>query len=199
MRFSKKWLRGARKVQRGTFPIPPNRKAQTKMAASYQKAIPESRDALTDGWPLTAIPQFPSNGKAHVSTNHSASAVVGNAIVFQFPSNGKAHVNLGALSYLKVDAGYRFNSLQTGRHMWTEDNWFKIMSFIGWFQFPSNGKAHANKLTENVISGICDGFNSLQTGRHMWTFSQRVFHSSNQKKSFNSLQTGRHMWTPKGL
>ena len=65
-----------------------------------------------------------------------------------------------------------FNSLQTGRHVWTGTH--QCHQKVWWqeFQFPSNGKARVNtglRMTPPRRE-LC--FNSLQTGRHVWTFYQ---------------------------
>ena len=88
---------------------------------------------------------------------------------FQFPSNGKAYLNMGsgqqlvavvpknvsipfkresvseplAIAIALVGCG-GFNSLQTGKRIWTlKDEKFKEADSSR-FQFPSNGKAYLN-------------------------------------------------------
>ena len=61
------------------------------------------------------------------------------------------------------------------------------------FQFPSNGKAHANTYMNSHCRISIDGFNSLQTGRHMRTTVKVTV--VDQQPGFNSLQTGRNIRT----
>ena len=61
-----------------------------------------------------------------------------------------------------------FNSLQTGKRIWTDYGSNCGGCFATQFQFPSNGKAYLNSgkvsLERREIS-----FNSLQTGKRIWT------------------------------
>ena len=84
---------------------------------------------------------FPSNGKAHGHELRSDNSHI--ELQFQFPSNGKAHGHADWPVRLPA-AGFRFNSLQTGKHM---------------------GTRSLRALNENAVYS----FNSLQTGKHMGT------------------------------
>ena len=90
-----------------------------------------------------------------------------NSVVFQFPSNGKAYLNVTMSSLTMLVAGISFNSLQTGKHIWTL--YQLAEEYDGKeFQFPSNGKAYLNgKSANNSLTLL--SFNSLQTGKHIWT------------------------------
>ena len=89
---------------------------------------------------------------------------------FQFPSNGKAYLNGKNFEIFPVRDRNSFNSLQTGKHIWTP-----AMLVSG-------------KLTQNR-------FNSLQTGKHIWTHSHSHLCQPQSRVCFNSLQTGKHIWT----
>ena len=111
--------------------------------------------------------------------------------MFQFPSNGKARVN-EIRAQLRQIWAKSFNSLQTGRHVWTDfletNNHNTLVSIpfkregtcelakkdkglngVEKFQFPSNGKARVNHQTKETKGTTKYRFNSLQTGRHVWT------------------------------
>ena len=61
-----------------------------------------------------------------------------------------------------------FNSLQTGRCIWTRQRDLSNPPRQV-FQFPSNGKVHLDNDKESVILNQEESFNSLQTGRCIWT------------------------------
>ena len=87
------------------FQFPSNGKARVN--AFYSNNIPIKGEEF----------QFPSNGKARVNAE-SQIRLGGKEWTFQFPSNGKARVNEnGKLDSVSSNS---FNSLQTGRHVWTK-------------------------------------------------------------------------------
>ena len=167
---------------------------------------------------------------------------------FQFPSNGKAHVS----SYrIPINDQQSFNSLQTGKHMctrWKASCWWQPCSCFNSLQTGSTGGSSTSprrqvsipfKRGKHMCTSIpfkrestcaqkptivrckVNGFNSLQTGKHMCTFlkmansvcsDEVVFQFPSNGKahvhfnfifgnthivicSFNSLQTGKHMCT----
>ena len=112
-----------------------------------------------------------------------------------------------------------FNSLQTGKRIWTDfieagaaavqlkfqfpsngkaylnadcDSRRSHQAYK--FQFPSNGKAYLNRNAHDPPEPEEMSFNSLQTGKRIWTDTQfeRV---EVPDLSFNSLQTGKRIWT----
>ena len=159
--------------------------------------------------------QFPSNGKAYLNNWLTNEVLTG--VWFQFPSNGKAYLNwirkkvvipttsvsipfkresISELTQENIGWIFSlcFNSLQTGKHIWTDCDvdgsyyYYSVfqfpsngkaylniekrqpaVSYENRFQFPSNGKAYLNLTTTFQISGWIIGFNSLQTGKHIWT------------------------------
>ena len=113
---------------------------------------------------------------------------------FQFPSNGKAYLNAQAHSYSRRSSYHRFNSLQTGKHIWTNSEQYSLCFAQEKFQFPSNGKAYLNRKAPLQCLGHHSGFNSLQTGKHIWTIDLLCWRFA-EFLSFNSLQTGKHIWT----
>ena len=162
--------------------------------------------------------QFPSNGKAYlnlfcgVRRCHQYGG-------FQFPSNGKAYLNVKVVRNHSTFVGLSFNSLQTGKRIWTfYAEWYLKGSQIR-FQFPSNGKAYLNwgRQTSRPDSGKrvsipfkresvsepgdipsqghwhVSGFNSLQTGKRIWTEKEML--DLRLRQGFNSLQTGKRIWT----
>ena len=66
--------------------------------------------------------------------------------LFQFPSNGKAYVNSKHYCGKCISTRYRFNSLQTGKHIVNKNvqRLHEISRELAEFQFPSNGKAYVN-------------------------------------------------------
>ena len=60
--------------------------------------------------------QFPSNGKAYL--NVEPGRLLTTATLFQFPSNGKAYLNR-YWEISRIGTDLRFNSLQTGKRIWT--------------------------------------------------------------------------------
>ena len=92
---------------------------------------------------------------------------------FQFPSNGKVHLDFMTSTNLLCSLSC-FNSLQTGRYIWTRYGQYTWES-SGKFQFPSNGKVHLD--TRDIAAGdarVEACFNSLQTGRYIWTLRLQV-------------------------
>ena len=115
---------------------------------------------------------------------------------FQFPSNGKAYLNIKGRLPLIVKL-QSFNSLQTGKRIWTEifimkknkralvsipfkrESVSELLYISSWskkdktFQFPSNGKAYlnSNRIVEPHEKQRYISFNSLQTGKRIWTLS----------------------------
>ena len=110
-----------------------------------------------------------------------------------------------------------FNSLQTGKRIWTKSEMVKL-ALAQVFQFPSNGKAYLN-CTICVRCRNRLSFNSLQTGKRIWTRQSHLLRQSTthhvsipfkresvsepiflsialtSKFCFNSLQTGKRIWT----
>ena len=87
---------------------------------------------------------------------------------FQFPSNGKVYLDSTGF-WANAPIVTSFNSLQTGRCIWTGD-------------------------TDLTVTVRYECFNSLQTGRCIWT-GTRSGVTGQRGISFNSLQTGRCIWT----
>ena len=116
--------------------------------------------------------QFPSNGKPYPKSKNSRTRYTSNMILFQFPSNGKAYPK--SMASLHPSPLHSFNSLQTGKHIQSEELNLRNEDFHK-FQFPSNGKAYPKEadllqLTEEYLA--C--FNSLQTGKHIQRASTTV-------------------------
>ena len=158
--------------------------------------------------------QFPTNGKAHVNEMVVFESGMFE-IEFQFPTNGKAQRNQKAGSMICRWQIYGFNSLQTGKHIWTSpDNPKRV---TGRVSIPYKRESTSELRS---MKGTKDGpkcFNSLQTGKHIWTVEypsqvdvnavsipykrestseQRFLTNALSKRtSFNSLQTGKHIWT----
>ena len=158
--------------------------------------------------------QFPSNGKAYL--NALALAVLAVGCEFQFPSNGKAYLNDSDDPYTRQDAcvsipfkresvseltayanwhrhGVSFNSLQTGKRIWTNSQADRQpQHFV--FQFPSNGKAYLNALIKMAVNEDPYVFQFPSNGKaylnSRWPVSCRRI-----RISFNSLQTGKRIWT----
>ena len=94
-----------------------------------------------------------------------------------------------------------FNSLQTGnciqtatKDMLCDHNRRRFE-----FQFPSNGKLHSNKRTEESSATRELSFNSLQTGNCIQTADHEQLINFWVLISFNSLQTGNCIQTIKYL
>ena len=156
---------------------------------------PRKTEPLIGHWPLVTghcFSQFPSNGKVHLDFSSSpewSSRGQG----FQFPSNGKVHLDVAILGSA-VLLGIRFNSLQTGRYIWT------LRLLVGRkargtkFQFPSNGKVHLDEEAEQAQNGIFEGFQFPSNGKVHLDMGIKPM-GLDIDPSFNSLQTGRYIWT----
>ena len=134
--------------------------------------------------------RFPSNGKAHSDTvDYDNTLATG--LRFRFPSNGKAHSDITVVGNsahatffvsipfkrertfrhgMKMRTSQfqnRFDSLQTGKDIQT------VLGFLGdneivAFRFPSNGKAHSDRISK-VLQYLIYCFDSLQTGKDIQT------------------------------
>ena len=93
---------------------------------------------------FTKVFQFPSNGKAHVHPS-TPNALPSGITRFNSLQTGK-HMCTEETASMPTKAERSFNSLQTGKHMCT--GFFRIpLSMLSvLFQFPSNGKAHVHSL-----------------------------------------------------
>ena len=109
--------------------------------------------------------QFPSNGKAYLNLKLVLEQYAIHE--FQFPSNGKAYLN--TIRTPKPGREFRFNSLQTGKRIWTEAPTRDWGHGLIAFQFPSNGKAYLNMVRGQKTRDWVHDFNSLQTGKRIWT------------------------------
>ena len=134
--------------------------------------------------------QFPSNGKAYLNRMNGETAEKASIVSIPFK---RESISERRLEHLWRFTERSFNSLQTGKHIWTRNHMthaiqvervsipFKresisepkklaeiVNTLSAKFQFPSNGKAYLNP---SLIppSPRSPSFNSLQTGKHIWT------------------------------
>ena len=85
-----------------------------------------------------------------------------------------------------------FNSLQTGRHIQTQ-NWH-TRSVTQIVSIPFKREGTFRRKEHRVMAIVKNGFHSLQTGRHIQTGFLKG-NRQEDRRSFNSLQTGRHIQT----
>ena len=162
--------------------------------------------------------QFPPNGKAHANNQGSFESVIDKLLV-SIPSKREGTCERWRAVQKGNDGVTSFNSLQTGRHMRTRLRKLKRIS-QRMFQFPPNGKAHANTIQRYIA--ICEAYHvSIPSKREGTCELQTEYHQiltlfgfqfppngkahanmiRNTTRSwrgvirFNSLQTGRHMRT----
>ena len=219
-----------------SFPFPSNGKAYPKQSRLTPRtcygcivSIPFKRESVSKGrqnqglrwWNIVSIP-FKRESISKVRTLSKRCMHVWKvSIPFKRESISKVHSSPREQSRKR-----RFNSLQTGKHIQSfeeypqgistqvsipfkresiskaEFNAAEVEHAIEWFPFPSNGKAYP-KRSENHEAWRKHGTVSIPFKRE--SISKEIGDKewiANRSKSFNSLQTGKHiqrrsMWPPR--
>ena len=90
-----------------------------------------------------------------------------------------------------IDIWLSFNSLQTGKHIQSLYQHAHVVREHQEFQFPSNGKAYTkpSKISKRVCTIY--SFNSLQTGKHIQSYLRKKSRNFWQGKKFQFPSNGK--------
>ena len=113
--------------------------------------------------------------------------------MFQFPTNGKVHLN--ACGHRRQSVLHCFNSLRTGKYIWTLSELSEMHRDIQ-VSIPYERESTSEPANPAQTVTHIKSFNSLRTGKYIWTVEGSLVQSLFVLlEGFNSLRTGKYIWT----